>query len=769
MSNPLHNIEVLELPGRDSPLVHRIAIAFAAKIAADLGANVTRLTLQDTTLFPKSSFASLENQKNAYAVEDFLDTGKNLESFDYTRQENRDAFLQSLSRADVIVSDDINTLPDNLKELVSEKIICSLSSYQKGHPNEGQPVSELVLLAQSGLLNMIGDPNREPLMLGGHQASYASGLALFSAMMTGLLDRIASGKGDIYDVDILNVLTWVNWKSVCASQFGSRTEVKREGQASEWRVVRAKDGWVALVFNQGDWKALVKMVGHEDLMDNDLNDKSIRATRRSEYMKYIEAWCIDKTKQEISELAQKNRIPIGAIYKPSDLSRDAQISYRGTIIDFLSKSGLPSQMPALPALWNEEVLSVAKVKRQLDQTKIEKSPYGNKKRGSSVASFNDLRVLDLGIITAGAATSALLADVGCDVVKVESKTKPDPFRKWEGDVQDKTKSASPFFDMTNRNKRGLGLDLKKPDGKELFLELVKNSDVIVENFRRGVLQRLGISFEELIEVNPQIVLASISSQGETGPERMSTSYGSTLEATGGLAAVTGYFGEQPTISGRHLNYPDQVVSLFSMGIIVAAVMDARETGRGVHLDISQRELTMYLLGEYFGTVYKQGDAKCSLRMGNMDLASRAQCVAMSRDSVWVAATLINDASTDAVREIIGVSDKSIDISAALKSWISKSLSDEAVLALQAVGVAASVVLTGREVFKKSEKSGSYCLYRTLDGDIVKGFPFLPRNNPYSINMSAPGVGRDTTSVVSSWGSISQEKITELLNNRVLFV
>ena len=170
--------------------------------------------------------------------------------------------------------------------------------------------------------------------------------------------------------------------------------------------------------------------------------------------------------------------------------------------------------------------------------------------------LTDCRVLDLGIITAGATTSAILADLGADVIKIESPTYRDPFRKWDGEQLDGGHpDLPPFFRMTNRGKRNLGLDLKSAEGREVFLDLVRSCDVVVENFSRGVLDRLGLGYEALKAANPDIILASISSQGEDGPDAAYVSFGSTLEAMSGLAALTGYADGPPVVSGKDLNYP----------------------------------------------------------------------------------------------------------------------------------------------------------------------------------------------------------------------
>lgn len=216
------------------------------------------------------------------------------------------------------------------------------------------------------------------------------------------------------------------------------------------------------------------------------------------------------------------------------------------------------------------------------------------------APLKGIRVVDLGWLTAGAATSTLLLDLGADVVKVEGPGALDPFRNWVGAEAGRPWwDESPWFAFTNRGKRSLCLDLKDPQGQAAMLALLATADVLVENYRRGVLDQWGLGAAELRQKFPRLVIASISSQGEDGPERDMVSFGSTLEATSGLASLTGEADGPPIISGRDVNYPDQVVCLFASGAVVAALMERDRTGEGCHIDLSQRELTSFLLGEEF--------------------------------------------------------------------------------------------------------------------------------------------------------------------------
>jgi crotonobetainyl-CoA:carnitine CoA-transferase CaiB-like acyl-CoA transferase len=243
------------------------------------------------------------------------------------------------------------------------------------------------------------------------------------------------------------------------------------------------------------------------------------------------------------------------------------------------------------------------------------------RRGGPLA---DIRVVDLGWLTAGAASSALLLDLGADVVKVEGPGALDPFRDWSGaEAGSDWWNRSPFYNFTNRGKRSLCLDLKDPRGLAALMRVLEGADVLVENYRRGVLASFGLAPEMLRQRFPRLIIASISSQGEDGPERDMVSFGSTLEATGGLAALTGPAVGDPQITGRNINYPDQVVCLFAAGAIVAALAQRDATGQGGHIDLSQRELTSFLLGE---ELIAAAAGVPTPRQGNADPASAGEAV-----------------------------------------------------------------------------------------------------------------------------------------------
>lgn len=368
-----------------------------------------------------------------------------------------------------------------------------------------------------------------------------------------------------------------------------------------------------------------------------------------------------------------------------------------------------------------------------------------------------VRVVDFGQLTAGANTSAMLADLGADVIKVESASYMDLFRAvGQRDSGPGWWNRSPQFRFTNRNKRGVAIDMKMPAGRQVILDMIAQADVVVENFRRGVLERAGLDYASLAKVNPRIVLASISSQGETGPNRLHGSFGSTLDATGGIAALTGYEDGKPTISGMDVNYPDQVVSLFAAGVVIAAVREARATGRGAHLDISQREVTSFLIGEEILAAAADPARRDVRRRGNAEEGIALQNCFRGSDGRWLALTLANDADLARCAQVIGGEATQASIAA----WCAKQPARAGAEKLSAAGLAAAPVLDGMDLLNESALGG-YTMLTAPNGDLVKGMPYCFGNRPLEIRTPAPDLGQHTESVLREMLGLDETKVAEL--------
>jgi formyl-CoA transferase len=191
-----------------------------------------------------------------------------------------------------------------------------------------------------------------------------------------------------------------------------------------------------------------------------------------------------------------------------------------------------------------------------------------------------IRVLDMSRVLAGPFCGMLLADMGADVIKLEMPGKGDDSREFPPFKE----GQSLYYTNLNRGKRSITLNLKHPEGKRLFNDLVKSCDVLIENFSPGTMDRLGLGYEELHTVNPRLVYAAISGFGQTGPYRSRPGYDIIGQAMGGLLSITGWPDSPPTRSGTAIG--DILSSLFTAVGIMSALNIREKTGRGQLVDVS---------------------------------------------------------------------------------------------------------------------------------------------------------------------------------------
>jgi crotonobetainyl-CoA:carnitine CoA-transferase CaiB-like acyl-CoA transferase len=226
------------------------------------------------------------------------------------------------------------------------------------------------------------------------------------------------------------------------------------------------------------------------------------------------------------------------------------------------------------------------------------------KAGGARGPLAGVKVMEFGQIAAGPFTGSLLADLGADVVKVERPDGGDGMRSWPP-LTGSPGSAdySENFASLNRNKRSIAVDLKNPAEVERLRKLAAVADVLVENFRPGVLKRLGLGYEALTEANPGLVYCSISGYGQDGPYGSKGAFDVTVQGMSGLMSVTGEPGRPPVKCGVPVG--DFCAGLYAAYAITAALMQARQTGRGAHVDCSMLGALIGVAAlqtsEYFGT------------------------------------------------------------------------------------------------------------------------------------------------------------------------
>ena len=224
--------------------------------------------------------------------------------------------------------------------------------------------------------------------------------------------------------------------------------------------------------------------------------------------------------------------------------------------------------------------------------------------------FEGVRVLDLSRMLAGPYGSMLLADMGAEVIKIEEPDGGDPMRVMGPPFLPEGESA--YFLSINRNKKSLALDLTTPAGREVFLDLAAQTDVVWENFRPGVMERLGLAYATLAGVNPGLILCSISAYGQDGPYRDWPAFDLALQAMGGAMSLTGEEGGRPVRMGLPMG--DLAGGMFGAFAVAGALLRRTRTGRGAHLDLSLLDCQVSLLT--YIAQYFWADGRVPGRMGS---------------------------------------------------------------------------------------------------------------------------------------------------------
>ena len=210
-----------------------------------------------------------------------------------------------------------------------------------------------------------------------------------------------------------------------------------------------------------------------------------------------------------------------------------------------------------------------------------------------MAALSHLKVLDLSRVLAGPWASQLLADFGADVIKVEHPLRGDDTRKWGppflegGDGQLTSESA--YFSCANRNKRSVAIDMQTPEGQAQILELAREADVLLENFKVGGLERYGLDYLSLAKINPRLIYCSITGFGQTGPYKERPGYDFLVQAMGGLMSVTGEPEGEPQKVGVALT--DIMTGLYAANGILVALAEREQSGVGQHVDLALLDVT----------------------------------------------------------------------------------------------------------------------------------------------------------------------------------
>lgn len=397
----------------------------------------------------------------------------------------------------------------------------------------------------------------------------------------------------------------------------------------------------------------------------------------------------------------------------------------------------------------------------------------NKKQGP----LQNLRVLDFTRIYSGPYCTMLLADLGAETIKVEMPQVGDDARRFTPFKN----NESGYYMYLNRNKKGITLDLKSPEGKNIALKLAKWADVLVENFSPGTMERLGLDYDTICEMNPQIVYASISGFGQTGPLREKAAYDAVAQAMGGLTGITGYPDKPPVKAGASI--ADANAGIHAAFGIMTALYYRQLTGKGQYVDVSMLDAVFSTLEN--SVVQYTMTGVNPQRIGNEHMVSAPFDSFPTKDDYVVVATA-NDRLFQKLAEVMGREDLLKDarfvtnllrkqnyaqLKPIIAEWTKQHTTAEVVQFLDRAKVPVAPVLSIQQLVEHPQVKARNMLVEVehpIAGKVsMPGFPIQFSATPGSVRTPAPLLGQHTDEVLLDILGLTQNKINELRIKKVL--
>ncbi len=399
-------------------------------------------------------------------------------------------------------------------------------------------------------------------------------------------------------------------------------------------------------------------------------------------------------------------------------------------------------------------------------------------------SLSGVRIIDFTRYAAGPQITLLLAFMGAEVINVESMVNIDHFRREEAAVVfGSARAAADCFNSLNASKMSVTLNLTTAGGVELAKRLIHLSDVVVDNFRAGIMDKLGLGYPILREIKPDIIMLSASSHGSTGPESRYIAYAVTMGALSGLSQVTGYAGGPPVIMRSSADLRPGTAAAFA---ILAALNYRQETGEGQFIDFSAREALSCGIGEIIMDYTMNGRVRS--RNGNRDdIMAPHNCYRCKGDDKWVSIAISNDEEWAALCQAMGnpAWTKEERFGDQFSRWRHQDELDELIKAwtinydhyqvmemLQRVGVAAAPSFSNEELFNDPHCRERECftsVQHPEEGELyVLAPPWKFSATPARVTGPAPLLGEHNEYVFGELLGLPEEEIPKLVAEKILY-
>lgn len=619
-------------------------------------------------------------------------------------------------------------------------------------PRADNAGSDFVCRAMAGLVKLSGPAEGPPVTVPDFQAEVMAGLAAFTAGCAGLY----AGGARRLDVSVLEaVAAFAEYQLAQVDTLGPATRLginvfRPTFPAS---VYRCRQGWIGVtVITHAQWQTCCSLLGMEALGHD---PQFITNVGRMEQAEQLDQWMrpcfLRHSAQEWFALARGLKLPWVVVPAMDELVHEPVLVERGAFVR-REHAGRAFTAPALP------IQPQAGLDRRALEPGCQAAPGELPLAG--------LRIIDLSMGWAGPLATRQLADLGAEVIKIESCGYTDWWRGHDprpAFLENLGYEKSSWFNAMNRNKLGVTLDLSCEEGRALVRSLVRSADAVVENYAPEVLPKFQLDYAHLAQENPALVMLSLPAFSAESAWSDVRAYGSTLEHACGLPLVTGEDGEVPTMN--HLAYGDANGGLNGAAALMAALLERRCTGRGRHIDLPQVQAMLPLTA--FWMIHDSLHGQPAPREGSRHPVHAPHgCFRCSGDDAWLALAVVNDAQWGALRALLGdpawAGDPDLDHAAgrkrqeerirlAVAQWCADQTPAQAVALLQAAGIPAGVVQAPGEVTADPQLQDRGFWQQVQRSHVgpqwQASLPFREHGQPYAARQPAPTLGQHSEAVL----------------------
>jgi crotonobetainyl-CoA:carnitine CoA-transferase CaiB-like acyl-CoA transferase len=793
----LHGLRVVECGSG-------ISAAFATKLMADLGAEVIKVEDPSGDIVRwRGPFAPGEEpdpEKSGLFI--YLNANKRGVTIDLTASGMKADFDRLLSSADILIH---NFRPsDRLlrgleSEVLSKKfpslITVGISPFGDRGPYKDWKGYALNIENAGGMAFLAPGaseyPDLPPLRAFGDQADYQGGLHACFAALAMYLNRLDDGAPSSIEISEQECIAAMLEMNLMHYTYTGR-ETSRLGKRviGPWLLSECRDGhaFVACA-EEPQWQRMVELMDDPEWTHEELfRDRIARGANSDALNLFMREWMSTWNKEELFHAGQAKRIPFAKVNTMKDIRDDIQLKYRNYFIA-LDYPGREIRVPSLPSRYGVDNSLTRRGAPRLGQDNAEvlrgrgtsatpEAPI-RPRLSSTRLPLAGIRILDFTWAWAGPFATLQLAHLGAEVVRIESEKRVCITRAippFADDVPGPNRAG--YFNQYNQGKRSITLNLADPAGLQVAYDLVPHCDVVVENFAGRVASKMGLGYEKLRQLRPDVIMLSMSGYGQDGPYCGYLGYGPPAAALSGFFFTTGYQGMPPMELG--ISYMDPNAGIFGAIAVINALIHRKMTGQGQYIDQSQLETAVQLMVE--GLLQYQISGKEPERVGNHHPTMSPHNTYKSAGNAdkWVSIAVGTEAEWRALCGVMGkpelVQDRRFstlsarkqnenELDSIISEWTGSRDRWEVTDALQRAGVAAFPSMSNQDLATNEHLRERGYLVRLEHPEVGErthvGIPWTLGGGLSRVASSAPLRGADTDAVLSKLLGYSTEKIDQL--------